>query len=281
VPTLPFVQQNNNVFNLNATFMAQLEELDKSCGYAEYRDKYMTFPPSGLQPPTFFNYSSPTDLACDVFDMVITASYATNPCANVYEITTMCPIPSDVLGFPTDIAYLYPGQEIYFNRTDVKKAIHAPLYVDWAECSAERVFIGDTGPEQNGDLSLDPVQHVLPQVIEATNRVLVANGDLDMIVLTNGTLLSIQNMTWNGKMGFQQEPSKPIVITLPDLQYGPAFAANGIPGAEDPMGIMGTQHYERGLMWAQTALSGHMEPQYQPRSSYRHLQWLLGHIEEL
>ena len=87
MPTLPFVQQNNNVFNLNATFMAQLEELDKSCGYAEYRDKYMTFPPSGLQPPTFFNYSSETDLACDVFDMVITASYATNPCANVYEIT--------------------------------------------------------------------------------------------------------------------------------------------------------------------------------------------------
>ena len=71
MPTLPFVQQNNNVFNLNATFMAQLEELDKSCGYAEYRDKYMTFPPSGLQPPTFFNYSSETDLACDVFDMVI------------------------------------------------------------------------------------------------------------------------------------------------------------------------------------------------------------------
>lgn len=281
MPTLPFVQQNQIVFGLNDTFMAQIEELDKSCGYAEYREKYLTFPPSGLQPPTFFNYSSPTDLACDVFDMVINAGYAINPCSNVYEITTQCPIPSDVLGFPTDIAYSYPGQPIYFDRIDVKKAIHAPLDVTWSECSAGPVFVGDSGPEQNGDLSLDPIQHVLPQVIEATNRVLVANGDLDMIVLTNGTLLSIQNMTWNGQMGFQSAPSKPIVITLPDLLYGPAFVANGIGGLDNPQGIMGKQHYERGLMWAQTALSGHMEPQYQPRSSYRHLQWLLGHIEEL
>ena len=184
MPTLPFVQQNQIVFGLNDTFMAQIEELDKSCGYAEYREKYLTFPPSGLQPPTFFNYSSPTDLACDVFDMVINAGYAINPCSNVYEITTQCPIPSDVLGFPTDIAYSYPGQPIYFDRIDVKKAIHAPLDVTWSECSAGPVFVGDSGPEQNGDLSLDPIQHVLPQVIEATNRVLVANGDLDMIVLT-------------------------------------------------------------------------------------------------
>jgi carboxypeptidase D len=44
---------------------------------------------------------------------------------------------------------------------------------------------------------------------------------------------------------------------------------------------MGTQHFERGLMWAQTAQSGHMQPQFQPRSSYRHLQWLLGKIDEL
>ena len=44
---------------------------------------------------------------------------------------------------------------------------------------------------------------------------------------------------------------------------------------------MGVQHYERGLMWAETYLSGHMEPQFQPRSSYRHLQWILGRIDVL
>lgn len=275
VPAYPFVQQNNNVFGLNETFLAQMEELDKSCGYAEYREKYLTFPPSGLQPPTSFNYSDPADIACDVFDLIINAGYATNPCSNVYEVTTQCPIPADPLGFPTDIAFSYPGEDIYFNRADVKRAMHAPASVDWAECSAESVFV------DGNDFSLNSNQYVLPRVIEATNRVLIANGDLDMVVMTNGTLLSIQNMTWNGHLGFQARPATPIVITLPDLQYGQAYIDNGIGGLDNPQGIMGVQHFERGLMWAQTALSGHMQPQFQPRSSYRHLQWLLGHIEKL
>lgn len=35
----------------------------------------------------------------------------------------------------------------------------------------------------------------------------------------------------------------------------------------------------RGLMWVETYQSGHMEPEYQPRSAYRHILWLLGHTE--
>jgi carboxypeptidase D len=97
-----------------------------------------------------------------------------------------------------------------------------------------------------------------------------------MILIANGTLLSIQNMTWNGKLGFDSQPATPIVITLPDLQYETVFG-----GFDDPQGVMGIQHFERGLMWAETFMSGHMQPQFQPRSSYRHMQWLLGHIESL
>lgn len=103
-----------------------------------------------------------------------------------------------------------------------------------------------TGPEEEGDTSADPIQHVLPQVIEATNRVLIGNGDYDMIILTNGTLMSIQNMTWNGKLGFQERPSTPINIAMPDLQYAAVFANpdNGEAGWDGPQGIMGIQHYE-------------------------------------
>jgi len=152
--------------------------------------------------------------------------------------------------------------------------MHAPLSVSWAECSGPVFAPRDT--------SLDPIQYVLPRVIDFTSRVLISNADLDFVIITDGTLLSIQNMTWGGQLGFQSAPEKPIVITLPDLQYAQAFAENGYgPGYEDPQGTMGVQHFERGLMWAETFLSGHMQPQFQPRSSYRHLQWLLGHIEEL
>ena len=82
-------------------------------------------------------------------------------------------------------------------------------------------------------------------------------------------------------MGFQSIPSKPINIKLPDLEYEETFAFSGFPPIDAHQGIMGKQHYERGLMWAETYLSGHMQPQFQPRSTYRHLQWVLGRIDEL
>ena len=180
------------------------------------------------------------------------------------------------LGFPTEVDYTPPGATVYFDRSDVKRALHAPANITWSECSNESVFVGVGGPEGEGDLSANPIEHVLPQVIEGTNRVLIANGDFDMVILTQGTLLSIQNMTWNGKLGFETEPATPINIELPDLQWDPILG-----GATGGQGDMGIQHYERGLMWAETYQSGHMQPQYQPRVSYRHLQWLLGRIDKL
>lgn len=284
VVAVPYVQANANLFNFDDDFMAELESLHESCGYADVIDKYLQFPPPGNQPAEYFNYTAEGD--CDVFDTINNAAFGPNPCFNVYEIVGMCPLLADVLAFPTELVYLPEGEQVYFNRTDVKMALHAPLDVDWAECAVEPVFVGNgTGPQGEGDTSADPIQHVLPQVIEATNRVLVSNGDYDMIIITNGTLLAIQNMTWNGKLGFQERPSTPINITLPDLQYQDLFnnSDNGayFAGLDGPQGVMGIQHYERGLMWAETYQSGHMQPEFQPRVTYRHLQWLLGRIDTL
>jgi carboxypeptidase D len=89
----------------------------------------------------------------------------------------------------------------------------------------------------------------------------VANGDYDMIIMTNGTLLSIQNMTWGGQLGFQKAPTTPINIPT--------------------QGNMGVQHYERGLMWAETYKTGHMGPGMAPKVSWRHLLWLQGKTETL
>ncbi len=100
-----------------------------------------------------------------------------------------------------------------------------------------------------------------------------------MIFITNGTLMAIQNMTWGGQLGFQ--PATPIEITTPDLAWEGVFATNGYVGVDGPQGIMGVQHFERGLMWAQSFLSGHMQPEFQQRVTYRHLQWLLGMVEML
>jgi carboxypeptidase D len=282
VTMYPMIVENNNLFNLNSTELAAVEKIHKDCGYEGFIEKYLTFPASGVQPPVFWNYSSSSpDVECDAFDTALGFAFNHNPCFNIYEINAVCPIPWDVLGFPTELVINTPGSPVYFERPEVKAALHAPN-VTWAECGNINVFVGGgSGPESEGDLSADPIQHVLPKVIEHTNRVLVGNGDYDMIIQTNGTLLSIQNMTWNGKLGFEHQPSTPISINIPDLLYAQQFNENGYNGADGPQGEMGVQHYERGLMWAQTFMSGHMQPEFQPRVSYRHLQWLLGRVDAL
>ena len=59
-------------------------------------------------------------------------------------------------------------------------------------------------------------------------------------------------MTWNGKLGFQEAPSKDFVVGIGDFQK-----------VWEPQGIMGKQHYERGLQWIETFQCGHEQPQYQ------------------
>jgi carboxypeptidase D len=58
VPAVPYVVENNNLFNFNESFLERLGELHHSCGYAEYIEKYLQFPPVGNQPPCMnFNQS--------------------------------------------------------------------------------------------------------------------------------------------------------------------------------------------------------------------------------
>jgi carboxypeptidase D len=283
VATVPFVNDHLKFFNFNQTFLDLLREAHQFCGYFDYYETFMQFPPPRTQPALDKPYNT-INPKCDVWDEAHSAAFQMNPCFNSYEVSCTCPILFDPLGFPTDLVYGYAEFDgPYFNRAAVKKALHVPDDITWAECTPESVFQGtDPGQYGNYDLSADPIQHVLPRVIEATNRVLVANGDFDFVIITAGTLLSIQNMTWNGALGFQQQPADDIVIDLPDLQWGAAFAANGDAGLDGPgQGVMGVQHYERGLMWAETFQSGHMQPQFQPRVAYRHLQWLLGRIDKL
>lgn len=123
-PAVPLVQNNPNLFGFNESFMAELDRLHKKCGYEQFIDEYLTFPPPKHQPPKFFNYSS--DAACDVFDLIYEEAFKANPCFDLYEINTMCPLLWDVLAFPGSLEYLPAGATVYFDRPDVKRALHAP-----------------------------------------------------------------------------------------------------------------------------------------------------------
>jgi carboxypeptidase D len=138
----------------------------------------------------------------------------------------------------------------------VQAAINAPAGISWASCTTKVVFnSGSPKTTGNHDLSLGPAQNdVLRTVIEYTNNAIIGSGSLDMLVPTNGTLLAIQNMTWNGKQGFQEYPGGKQFYVPPHLPYnGLPFAAKGQAG----WGELGTWGSERGLTFYEVRLAGH------------------------
>ena len=261
VPAVPFVDYWGPLINLNSSYLSDLRSRADSCGYTDYLSKYLVYPPAGPQPSERDLPGSDSG-SCDLWDDIYYAATDVNPCFDIYQVATTCPLLWDVLGFPGSFDYVPDGATIYFNRTDVQKAINAPIQ-EWEECS-NGVLDTDTSPPSGVS--------VLPRVIERTNNVVIGHGLLDYILIANGTLLMIQNMTWNGALGFQSEPSTDFFVPYhSELNLGTIAAS----------GVMGTTHTERGLTWVATALSGHMIPQYQPSAAYRQLEFLLGRIPSL
>lgn len=68
---------------------------------------------------------------------------------------------------------------LYFERPDVKAAIHAPPHVNWTECSNIDVF-------PNGDGSLPSALSVLPNVIDKSNRTVIIHGLADFRFIAQG-----------------------------------------------------------------------------------------------
>lgn len=136
----------------------------------------------------------------------------------------------------------------------------------WAECSDIDVFVDGI------DNSMPSSYSALPQVIDATKNVIIAHGALDFVLIANGTLLTIQNMTWGGKLGFQSRPTEPLFVPIHDDPEESSWAGSG---------VMGTVHTERGLTYAAVDLSGHMIPQFAPSVAYRQLEFLLGRVSSL
>jgi carboxypeptidase D len=50
IPTVPFVDYWSGLFSFNETFMEHLHTQNEKCGYADFYQKAMTFPPEGVFP---------------------------------------------------------------------------------------------------------------------------------------------------------------------------------------------------------------------------------------
>ena len=275
-----------NEYSLNSSFLAAINERADACNYTSYLNDYLTYPPPGAFPP-------PPDAnaqGCDVFDDIYAAALLVNPCYNVYHITDQCPFLYDPLGVIAN-GNEPSGATVYFNRSDVQAALHVPP-TNWMECTDKSVFVRPGNSSRAGyDQSLGPAQDgVLQNVIEKTNNTIIAVGIQDGLLYFNGTLLAIQNMTWNGLQGLQSAPTTELFVPYhedPNL------------GALSGAGIFGVFESERGLTYATINLAGHSKffmyrpnrfskakwctviPEFAPGAAYRMVEFLLGRISSL
>lgn len=221
--------------------MKDINHKAEKCGYNKFLAEALQYPP----PKDFPKSPSPNQPGCDVWDQIVTAATLINPCFNMYHITDFCPFLWDEMGFPS----LGGGPNNYFNRSDVQKALHVPE-TDYSACNGDIFPHGDPSPPS----ALGP----LPSVIERTNNVLIGHGWYDYLLFLNGTLVTIQNMTWNGAQGFQKPPVEPLFVPYTFEVTELANGAQQIPWIHDAgAGILGTAHTERGLTFSSVYGSGH------------------------
>lgn len=97
---------------------------------------------------------------------------------------------------------------------------------------------------------------------------------LDFILLINGTVMMVQNMTWNGAQGFSTPPDQWNDFYVP---YHSELSDSSLAGS----GVFGQWWEERGFTFTTVDITGHMVPQYAPSAAYRQLEYLLGRISSL
>ncbi|KAF9049928.1 indole-3-glycerol phosphate synthase-domain-containing protein [Panaeolus papilionaceus] len=175
IPALRFAQANKNLFPFNSTFWGQLQQISDTCGYTNYLDKYVTYPPAGPLPLVGTNGTFTTTSSCRIHSPIQRAVGVLNPVFDVYRVSDTWPNLWSVLGFPR------ATQEfVYFNRF---KMPFMPL-----------ILIGILAPTGQFTLTL------LLGGLAETRRLLPLS---DYILIAEGTRIAIQNMTWGGAQGFQ------------------------------------------------------------------------------
>lgn len=279
VPTVDYLNKHSSYFNLNETFTNDVNERARDCGYTDFMEQALTFPPKGpFALPHSVNETAVVNETCKLWLDVSRAAIYVNPCFNPYHITESCPFPSNPLGFPS----LGWGPNNYFNRSDVQDAlnIHGPR-PSFKMCNAGMYGLETSEPA---------VLSVLPSVIERTGNVLIANGELDFLISPNGTLATINNMTWQGAQGFENSPFvadnfyvpyNPTIEPALDETLSQAHVPTIPVGIVAGGGLFGKAHTERGLTFVTVSLAGHEVPQNAPGAAYRQLEFLLGRVDNL
>lgn len=102
-----------------------------------------------------------------------------------------------------------------------------------------------------------------------------------MLIPSNGTLFSLQNVTWRGAQGFSEYPPNTLQIPHSGLnasdENGPWGSFTKIEGA-GRSGEMGKWVFERGVGFVDVAYAGHGVGRYNAAAMFRIIEVLLGRV---
>lgn len=247
-PAFEYFEKYYSVMGVNASDVEKVRAKAKKLGVETYVADNLNYPPKGhISVPSQFNLSEDS-----IWEPIYELA-STNPCFSIYEIKPDCSLTVDQLGMPLNTQEA--SKNNFINDTPgLKEAIHVNTSTAWVECTDTNVF---QASKYQGDYSTPPDRSVLPGVIEKNQRTVIQHGTYDFVLIANGSALAIQNMTWNGAMGFNNKPSTPVKFD------------------GKTHGVMGE---ERGLTFVLVDGSGHMIPQFKPKTAYKLQQYLLGQI---
>src|SRR3569833_3012761 len=204
----PFVDYWAPAFPFNDTIKDFIINASKTCGYDDFRVLFLSFFVFSAQPVALPGKDDKKRYlpGCNIAYLVTKAMMELNPAFNIYQVAALPPLPDDDLGFPTQLTYIPEGAQVYFNRSDVKAAIHAPADVDWSFCSERDVF-ANANNRSRGDASRGTAYGTISKVIDRTKNFMISHAANDFILLAAQTLLAIQNMTWGGSLGIASMPT--------------------------------------------------------------------------
>ncbi|KAK5170634.1 uncharacterized protein LTR77_005223 [Saxophila tyrrhenica] len=81
-PAINYVNEYSNIFNLNETTMAWLNQRNEECGYADFMENALSYPPKGPIPTAPDSYRK----HCNLWEYATSAAIYINPCFNFYHI---------------------------------------------------------------------------------------------------------------------------------------------------------------------------------------------------
>ncbi|KAE9408693.1 alpha/beta-hydrolase [Gymnopus androsaceus JB14] len=251
IPALRFARAHEDVFPFTDAQWAEFQNISDTCGYTDYLDQFVTYPPAGQLPfpagveeGTFGTLKS----GCRLHSPIQEAVGVLNPVFDVYRVTDTWPSLWSVLGFPESTQ-----QFIYFNRSKTRYMLLTSTG-KFVQRTRSTSMLKDV---QGNDQSIPSMLSIFPNVIEKSERVIVVHGLNDFILVAEGTRIAIQNMTWNGAQGFQT-PIENQSFTVENF------------------GVFGNEHTERGLTYVEFYYSGHMTPQFVPWAAFNGISFLLG-----